>query len=219
MVGERPATRPAGRGDRRRSRDHLGRTDPPAEAERRALLALGTMLGDPLRPLPPDEESTARQRRAFEELVEQHQEGQLARIADLGRRHGGGPALRRARRKVEAGDLLSPSALAMLDLEAAADGRSREEQERLASDHAVWREGAARRLAKDQGLLARLGARPEDFLGEVDRRSLRLCRRCGETAYPDPGRAGGRGRPDVASRCHFCGGTALVELDDPEVGR
>ncbi len=198
----------------------LGRTDPPAEAERRALLALGTMLGDPLRPLPPGEEPTARQRRAFEDLVEHHRGGQLDRIAVLAGSLGDGPALRRARRTVEGSDLLSSSSLSSLDLEAADDGRSREAQERLAAEYARWREGAARRLAKDQGLLARLGSRPEDFLDEVDRRSLRLCRHCGEIAYPDPDRSRSeRSRPDVAFRCHYCGTGELARLDDEEVRR
>ena len=129
----------------------LGGTEPLAEAERRALLAIGTMLGDPLRPLPPDEEPTGRQRRAFEELVEHHRDEQLGRIADLALRHGEGPALRQAQRQVAGGDLLSSSEVSWLDTKASDDARSRKEQERLASDYAVCRVGAARRLARDAG--------------------------------------------------------------------
>ncbi|MBS1888132.1 MAG: replication-relaxation family protein [Actinobacteria bacterium] len=192
----------------------LGRKDPMAEPERRALLALGAMLGDPLRPLSPEEEPTARQRRAFADLAEHHRDEQLARIASLALRHGEGPALRRVRQQVTAGDLLPHSEISWLEQKAVDDERSREEQERLASAYLTWREGEARRLAKAQGIVARLGSRPEDFLDDVDRRSLRLCRRCGEIAYPDPGRARGeRRRPDVAFRCHFCGATALAEID------
>lgn len=198
----------------------LGRVDPMAEAERRAILALGSMLGDPLRPLAPDEEPTARQRRAFAALAEHHREEQLDRIADLALRHGEGPALRRSRRQVEGGGLLSPSEVSWLDPQAVDDERSREEQGRLAAAYLTWREAEARRLAKSQGIVARLGSRPEDFFDEIDRRSLRLCRGCGEIAYPDPERARGeRARPDAAHRCHFCGGTALAAIDDPEVGR
>jgi len=198
----------------------LGRTEPPAEAEHRALLALGTMLGDPLRPLPPEVEPTARQQRAFADLVDHHRDEQLGRIADLELHHGEGPALRGSRRKVSGGRLLSSSEVSWLDAKAADDERSREEQERLASVYLTWREGEARRLTKAQGIVARLGSRPEDFFDEIDRRSLRLCRRCGEIVYPDPERARGEHRrPDVAAHCHFCGGTTLAELDDPEVGR
>jgi Replication-relaxation len=198
----------------------LGRTDPPVEAERRALLALGTMVGDPLRPLPPDEQPTARQRRAFADLVDHHKGEQLGRITDLALRHGDGPALRRSRRQVAGGGLLSSSEVSWLNARAAEDGRSREEQERLSTSYLAWRETEARRLVKAQGIVARLGIRPEDFFDEVDRRSLRLCRACGEIAYPDPERARGeRARPDVASRCHFCDSTALAAIDDPEVGR
>ncbi|MBS1888216.1 MAG: replication-relaxation family protein [Actinobacteria bacterium] len=192
----------------------LGRTDPPADAERRALLALGTMLGDPLRPLPPEEEPTARQRRAFADLVDHHRDEQLRRIAELALHHGDGPALRGSRRRVSGGGLLSSSEVSWLDAKVADDERSREEQERLATSYLAWREREARRLAKAQGIVARLGTRSEDFFGEVDRRSLRLCRACGEIAYPDPARAREeRRRPDVAHRCHFCGGAALAGID------
>jgi hypothetical protein len=120
---------------------------------------------------------------------------------------------------MEGGGLLSSPSVSRLELGATDDARARGQQDRLASAYAVWREKEARRLVKEQGVVARLGSRPEDFFEEVDRRSLRLCRHCGEIAYPDPEKAGGRGQPDVASRCHFCGGTALEELDEPEVGR
>ncbi|HVV90484.1 MAG TPA: replication-relaxation family protein [Solirubrobacterales bacterium] len=190
----------------------LGRTDPMAEAERRALLALAAMIGDPLRPLPPDELPTARQRRAFADLAGHHRDEQLGRIADLALRHGDGPALRRARRQVEGGDLLPSSETSWLEQKAVEDERSREEQERLTTSYLAWRETEARRLVKAQGIVARLGTRPEDFFGDIDRRSLRRCPGCGEIAYPDPERASGHATRHVAERCHFCGGTALAEI-------
>jgi hypothetical protein len=191
----------------------LLRDDAADEIEARALLALAATFADPLHP-GPAEEPTARQSRAFADLAERHREEQRGRIADLALRHGDGPALRRTRRRVENGDLLPSEEVSRLDVEAADDERSREEQERLASAYLTWREEEARRLAKDRSLIARLGTRPQEFFEEVDRRSLRLCRRCGEIAYPDPERARGeRRRPDVAFRCHSCGGTALAEID------
>lgn len=86
-----------------------------------------------------------------------------------------------------------------LEQRAADDRRSREEQERLACDYLSWREEEARRLAKAQGIARRLRSGPEDFIDEVDRRSLRVCKDCGEIAYPDPERARHeRGRHHVA---------------------
>jgi hypothetical protein len=192
----------------------LGRTEPPDGIEARALLALAATFEDPLDPRRPTEEPTARQRRAFDDLAAHHREAQLGRIADLAPRSGEGPKLRRARRRVERGGLLPSAEFSRLDVEAADDECSGEERERLASTYRSWREEEARRIVKGQGIAARLRTRPEDFLDDVDRRALRLCRECGEIAYPDPKRArDGRGRPDVAFRCHFCGGTALTEID------
>jgi hypothetical protein len=192
----------------------LGRTDPLAEAERPALLALARMLVDPLRPLPPEEEPTVGQCRAFADLVEHHRNEQLDLIADLTLRHGEGPTLRGSRRKVAGGGLLSSSEVSWLDSRAADDERSHEEQQRLAFAYLAWRETEANRLVKAQGIVARLGTRPEGFFGEVDRGSLRLCRACVEIAYPDPERARGeRIQPHVAFRCHFCGGRQLAEID------
>jgi Replication-relaxation len=192
----------------------LQRTDPPDGIEARALLALAAMFEDPLRPHSSLEEPTERQRRGFAELAERHREEQLGRIADLSLRHGAGPALRQARQRIEDGDLLPSSETSWLEQKAVEDERSHDEQKRLAAAYHPWREEEARRIAKGQGIAARLRTRPEDFLDEVDRRSLRLCRRCGEIAYPDPGRArGGRRRPDVAFHCQFCGGTTFAEID------
>lgn len=102
-----------------------------------------------------------------------------------------------------------------LKLSAADDERSRAQQERLAFDYLAWREGAAQRRHKAQKLPARLRSAPEDFIDQIDRSSLRRCRSCGEIAYPDPERARyERARSNVAFRCHFCGGTALVELGE-----
>jgi hypothetical protein len=192
----------------------LGHTDPPDGIEALALLTLAAMFEDPLRPHSSLEEPTARQRRAFADLAGRLRERQLGRIADLALRHGEGPALRGARRRVGGGGLLPSSETSWLEQKAVEDERSREEQERLHTSYLAWREDEARRLARAQGLVARLGSRPEDFFGEVARRSLRLCRACEEIAYPDPERARGeRRRPHVAFRCHFCGGTTLAGID------
>ena len=99
--------------------------------------------------------------------------------------------------------------------EAADDGRFRAEQERLRVAYLSSREERALYRWRSQRLFTRLQSGPEDFLEEIDRRSLRFCRSCKEVAYPDPDRASyerGRHR-DVAFRCHFCGSEKLAEWE------
>lgn len=193
----------------------LERDSPLADAESRALLALGAMFADPLRLQLAEREPTTRERRAFAGLAEHSRAVQLDHVADLAKRFGKGPALREARRQIEAGEPLSASDARWLEQKAVDDERSRNEQERLHSDYFAWREEEAGRHVKARGIASRLRNRPDDFLDEIDRRSLRACRSCGEIAYPDPERAQyERARRNVAFRCHFCGGSALAELDD-----
>lgn len=191
--------------------------DPMDEAERRAVLALGATIADPLRPWEGGREPAEGERAAFEDLIECCRRRQLDHVADLAGRLGDGPALREARGRLRGGGLLDADDLRSLDLRAADDGRSRKEQERLRADHLDRREEEARRKFRALRLPSRLRGRPEDFFEEIDRRSLRVCRGCGETAYPDPERARyERGPYDIAFRCHFCGGTtALAEIERP----
>jgi hypothetical protein len=184
------------------------------EIERQALQALGAMFADPLALQLAEGEPSAERRSVLDELAEHHRTRQLEEVGDLARRFGEGPALREARRRLEAGELLSAGDVSWLSLKAADDERSRAEQERLRSDYLARREARARHRAKSQRLLARLRNGPEAFLEEIDRESLRVCRRCMEIAYPDPERARDeRGSRDVAFHCHFCGGRDLAEWD------
>ena len=182
-----------------------------AEPERRALLALGATITDPLRlwlgGRQPDEE----ERFTLDGLVAYCLTRQLDRVDALAERFGDGPALREARSRLDGGEPLSAFDASGLDVRAADDRRSRHEQERLRSDYLAWREQEARRRAKAQRLPARLRNGPETFLEAIDRHSLRVCQRCEEIAYPDPERARyERGARDVAFRCHFCGGGELA---------
>lgn len=186
-----------------------------AEPERRALLALGATIKDPLRLWLGEREPDEEDRTAFDRLVVHCLSRQLDRVEALAERFGDGPALREARSHLDGGEALSAFDASGLEVRAADDRRSRDEQERLRSDYLAWREEEARRRAKAQRLAARLRNRPETFLDAIDRRSLRACGRCREIAYPDPERARyERARPHVAFRCHFCDGSALAELDD-----
>jgi hypothetical protein len=183
------------------------------EAERRALLALGEMFADPLRLQLSEGEPTAERQSVFAELVEHQRWRQLEEVEGLAERVGEGPALRKARGRIQDGELLTIADLSRLRLAAEDEGRSLKEQERLRSAYLASREERALYRWKSQRLFTRLArSGPEDFLEEIDRRSLRLCRSCEEVAYPDPDRASyerGR-RPDVAFRCHYCGSEKLA---------
>jgi hypothetical protein len=193
----------------------LERDEELEEVERRALLALGAMFADLLRLELAEGEPIANRQAVFDELAVRHRARQLEEIGELAQRFGEGPALRKARAGIRAGELLTMDEVSWLRQKTADDGRSRDEQERLRSAYLSSREERALSRWKSQRLVTRLvRSGPEDFLEEIDRKSLRLCRSCEEVAYPDPERARyERGSHDVACRCHFCGGGDLAELD------
>jgi hypothetical protein len=181
-----------------------------AEAERQALLALGAMFADPLHLRLAEGKPSAERQAVLEGLAEHQRARQLYEIEKLAQRFGEGPALCKARSRLRAGELLTAADASRLRQQAAEDERSRVEQERLRSDYLFFREERARGRWKSQCLIARLRNRPEEFLEEIDREALRVCRSCEEIAYPDPERARyERGRDDVAFRCHFCDGRDL----------
>ena len=188
-----------------------------ADAERGALTALGALFTDPLDLQLAERELSAGERRAFDGLAEHHRATQLVRVNDLAESFGEGPALREERGRIETGELSPPGPPWQLEMSAQQDEGARAEQERYRSEYLAWREDEARRLAKAQGIAGRLRNGAETFLGEVDRRSMRLCQKCEEIAYPDPERA--RAREDGAFRCHFChSDVALVRLDPDRGG-
>jgi hypothetical protein len=188
----------------------LEREEELAEAERQALLALGAMFADPLHLRLAEGEPSTERHPVLDGLAEHQRVRQLGEIGDLARRFGEGPALRKARGRLRAGELLAATDVSWLRREAADDERFRSEQERLHSDYLASREERARRRWRSQRLVARLRNGPEDFLEAIDRKALRFCRSCEEIAYPDPERARyERGRYEVAFRCHFCDGRDL----------
>jgi hypothetical protein len=189
------------------------------EVERCALLGLGEMFADPLRLQLAEGEPTAERQPVLAELVEHQRGRQLEEVGELAEGFGEGPVLRKARGRIEAGEVLPVADLSRLRLAAEDDGRSRTEQERLRSGYLSSREEGALYRWKSQRLFTRLQSGPEDFLEEIDHRSLRLCRSCEEVAYPDPDRPSyERGRRDVASRCHFCGSEKLAEWEPSMAG-
>jgi hypothetical protein len=197
----------------------LEREEELAEAERRALLVLGTMFADPLCLKLAEGEPSAERQIVLDELAEHQRVRQLEEIGELVGRFGEGPALREARGRLRAGELLTATDASWLRQEAADDERSRKEQERLRSDYLSFREERARLRWKSQRLVTRLRHGQEAFLEEVDCKALRFCRSCEEIAYPDPERARyERGRYDVAFRCHFCDGRKLAAWEPSAEG-
>lgn len=176
-----------------------------AEPERRALAALGGLLGDPLVGRWAERKPGPRERDALACLVEHCRSRQLADVAKLADGLGQGPALRRARCRLATGDLLSPVDLRWLGTDAQRDREARAEQEQLWAGYLERREAEAGHLVKAQGLPGRLRRRPADFLAEVDRRLLRFCPRCEEVVYPGADKGMAWSKPgDVARLCHFC---------------
>jgi hypothetical protein len=191
----------------------LDREEDLDASEREALSVLGRLFADPLRLELAERDLTAAERRSLDGLAAYNRARQVERVGELAARLGEGPALRAVRDRLESGELLTvEDASWRLTLQAEDDKRSRAEQERLHRDYLHQREDRARRRAKAQRIVARLRHGPEDFLEEIDREALRVCRSCEEIAYPDPERARyGRADRDVAFRCHFCDSRDLVD--------
>jgi hypothetical protein len=194
---------------------------PLAEVEREALRALGGMYADVLRLELADREPTSRERHALDRLAEHHHDFQLEQVDGIIGRRESGPALRKARQRIEEGKLLGKVDLDRLAEEVGRDTKSRAAQKRLRQDYLAWREAEAQRLVKAQGMIARLRTHPENFFAQIDRRSLRRCQSCEEIAYPDPewARYKRGARYDIAGRCHFCEAERLAEIESsPDAG-
>jgi len=140
---------------------------------------------------------------------------QLEQVAKLSERLGEGPSLQRARRRLAAGEPLSPTELRWLSTEAQRDHEARARQEGRRGAYLQRRDAEAQRLAKEQGIAGRLRRRPADFLAEVDRRLLRFCPRCEEIAYPGAEEDMGWTRSGGPARvCHFCGEGRLEPFEE-----
>ncbi len=181
--------------------------------ERAALKAVGGMLAEPLSARLAEGGPTPSEREALAALVAHHRASQIERLDEMAGRFGEGPKVRRRRRCLADGDLLGTDSLARLPHDAEQDRESAAEQDRLREDYLHVREAVAEQLSKRHGFIARRRIGHDAFLAQVDRDSLRICKGCGEIAYPDPEREPRpSGRRNVAGRCHFCGAGALSEL-------
>jgi hypothetical protein len=197
----------------------LSSTEPMSEIERDAFAAIVRQLDeDPLEaePAPQPVPPTWTDSEAVASLVEVYRRRQRARIEELARRYGEGPALRRDREHLADGDLLSTYSCDSLKERARRDHQVREEQERLRLSYLDRREREARRRKHEAGLAARLAHGRSAVYAIVDRDLLRICTRCDEIAYPpEPERRGTviYQQPSQPSRCYFCGGSEFAPWD------
>ena len=180
-------------------------TSRPSPDEREALRAIARDLDHAL-PEPrahdlPSPGAAVRETIAL--LVEHYRSTQAQQVTALADRHGAGPSLRRASQTLRDGGLLDHATLRHLQSDAEHDAAGRHEQHERQLAYLAWRDHAARRLARDAGLLGRLTHRAEDFYAQLDHERLRTCVSCGETIYPpvrDAGSFGSAGSPS----CHYC---------------
>jgi len=83
-------------------------------------------------------------------------------------------------------------------------------------EYLAWRESAARQFARKAGPLGRLTRRPEDFYRQLDIETIKTCRECEATAFPDfDERPGDYAKPRPGA-CHYCGGKSYVNRDEKE---
>jgi protein involved in plasmid replication-relaxation len=206
---------PLGRPAARAFRVAIESAEPLVEAQRAALEALARSIGDELLDLrgfggswAPDAEL----QRAADSLVAHYRAVQESRVAELARRHGEGPSLRRATAQLAAGQFFDAYELAELADAAARgeQGRAKQQDARLA--YLKLREREARRLAREEGFLRRLATPREEFYPRVDRDWLKFCSRCREVAYPTLERTDPYApRPEL--RCHYCDAGGLADVD------
>jgi len=197
----------------------LSSTEPMSEIERDAFAAITRQLtDDPLeaepapQPVPPTWTDTE----AVAALVELYRGRQRARVEELARRYGEGPALRRDGERLVDGGLLGGYSWDSLEELARRDQQARREQERLRLIYLDRREREARRRKHEAGVAARLAHGRSVVYAIVDRDLLRVCTRCDEVVYPpEPERRGTviYQQPSQPSRCQFCGGSELAGWD------
>lgn len=194
-------------------------SEPMSDLERDAFAALTRQLADdPLEaeaapePVPPTWTDT----NAVTALVDLYRRRQQARMEELARRYGEGPALRRDRQDLADGGLLGSYSWGSIKERAKRDHAARQEQERLRLAYLTRREREARLRRRETGLVARLARGHAATFAVVDRDRLRICDRCNEIAYPQKPERAGTGtyqeRPKPA-RCHFCGASDLGPWD------
>jgi hypothetical protein len=177
-------------------------TDDPDETERTALRDLARALEEHL-PAPLYDPCTIDRLdpMLLDDLAHHYRRAQRDRTRELAGRHGPGPHLRAAADRLTNGQLLEPTALRLLDADAAHDEQARSTQQQRRLAYLEFRHAEARRRARDQPLTTRLRHGAETHLDDIDHDYLRACPSCGELSYPTIDH--GTWRPP--HQCGFCG--------------
>jgi len=184
------------------------------DRERAALTALAG--SDPLSARVGDERPSAAVGQALEELAGHYRQAQLDRLDDLAERYGEGPHLRAARSTLGSGELLDRSDAEDLERHARHDQRAGERQRELHAGYLQRRAREARRLARQQGLSARLLKGSDAFLDRADELWLRVCPACEEIAYPEPDeQPDAFGQPKPGRACPYCHDRGQLEPFSP----
>ncbi len=193
----------------------LDGTEPPADCERTTLAALAGR--DPLSTRVGGEPPSAAVEQALARLADHYRQAQLARVDDFAERYGAGPNLRTARALLAGGGLLSSSDVEHLERQAGEHRRVRERQRELRDAYDQRREREARRLARQQGLSARLLKGTDAFLEQADELWLRVCPACREIAYPEPEeQPDAFGQPKPGRACPYCHDRGRLEPWSPQ---
>lgn len=193
----------------------LDGTRPVAKCERTALIALAGP--DPLSARVGGEPPSAALEQALARLADHYRQAQLARVDELSKRYGEGPHLRTARSTLASGELLDRSDAEDLERHARHDQRAGERQRELHAGYLQRRAREARRLARQQGLSARLLKGSDAFLDRADELWLRVCPACEEIAYPEPDeQPDAFGQPKPGRACPYCHDRGQLEPWSPQ---
>jgi hypothetical protein len=186
--------------------------DEPLSVDGRwALAAVVDYLGDDALELDGDSRATptAEQQAPLDRLADHDRAGQMDRLDRLMAEHGSLPSLLAARGRLIGGALLSPNEVQLLPARALRDAAVQQAHRYRRIDYLAERDRLAR---AETGIAGRLFGRTDRAAARLDLVLLRLCRDCGETAFPLRDRAAGQLQP--AQRCQSCGGAALGALDE-----
>lgn len=196
----------------------LGATDPP-DVDERAVLGsiardLDTALLEPgMNTLPSPGASVVFDVKLLADALRSRQ-GKL--VETLAGRYWDGPSLRQARRTLRGGGLIERDAINRLPADAERDARGRKAQAARRVVYLEWREHAARRLARQAGVLGRLTRPSAGFYSQLDQEHLKVCGRCEETVYPAEQEDQLIHDQRRTSPCHYCGeGYQLRAYTDP----
>ena len=168
------------------SRDRPRKRWRDQNCERQGAAGTRGSVCDPLHLQLADRKPSPEERAALEGLASHYRSEQLLLIGELAERFGEGPALRNARERIEAGELLGAADSSWLKQKAEEDQRSRAEQQRLRGAYLGRREAGGQAAGEGPGPRGTPSQGAGGF-PRGDRSELPSpLPDCEETAYPDP---------------------------------